>query len=127
MKQVKTARGRVIDMGALAKANEEMRAVSPGNINMNARGDRLDNSGNVVQTVQARSRAAHDTTNAPEKRKLSETPGAPKKTTKKKNEAKATSDEPAVVNKTKKTRDDGTSYMEIEYDDGSMDVEELDK
>jgi hypothetical protein len=128
MKQVKTARGRVIDMAALAKANEDKIAVTPGNARMNARGDRLDNSGNVVQTVQSRARAQHNTTSAPEKRKLSDVPGnrdkkpAPKKTTKKADEPTV----PQVIREEEKTRDDGTRYTEIEYDDGSMETIELD-
>jgi len=127
MKQVKTARGRVIDMAALAKKNEETRAVSPGNIQMNARGDRLDNSGNVKETVQAKSRAVRNTTSAPEKRKLSEAPGATKKAAPKKKTEEATAEDPQpiVVREEEKTRDDGTRYLEIEYDDGSMDVKEL--
>jgi hypothetical protein len=54
MKQVKTAKGRVIDMASLAKTNETTRAVSPGNEKMNGRGDRIDSSGNVLQTVKAK-------------------------------------------------------------------------
>lgn len=123
MKQVRTAKGRMIDMGALAKVNEEVRAVSPGNITMNGRGDRLDASGNVVQTVQAKSRAARDTTQAPEKRKLSDAPGAPAKPAPKKKAVDPI--EPMVVSQEEKTREDGTRYLEIEYDDGSMDVKEL--
>ena len=45
MKRVKTAKGRIIDMSALAAKNETTRAVS--NLNMNARGDIIDNRGNV--------------------------------------------------------------------------------
>ena len=114
-------------MAALAKANETNRAVSPGNVNMNARGDRIDKSGNVVQTVQAKARVQHNSTSAPEKRKLSDVPGAPK-APKKKPAAAKTADPvgPDVVREEEKTRDDGTRYLEIEYDDGSMDVKELD-
>lgn len=132
----KTARGRVIDMAALSKANETVRAV--GNVPMNARGDRLDSSGNVVQTVQAKSRAARDTTQAPEKKKLSDAPGAPKKAEAKKPAAKKkapvkkseaaatqTDPDPIIVREEEKTRDDGTRYIEIEYEDGSMDVQEV--
>lgn len=126
MRQVRTARGRLIDMGALAKANEQQRAVSPGNINMNARGDRLDPSGNVIQTVQSKARLQHKTTAAPEKRKLSDVPGAPPKIKAKKKPAKATTSDPIVVREEEKTREDGSRYIEIEYDDGSMDVKELD-
>ncbi len=128
MKQVRTAKGRVIDMQALAKANEKIRAVSPGNVNMNARGDRIDSSGNVLQTVQAKSRAAHNTTTAPEQRKMSDVPGnkenKPKpRPAKKAAEADA---EPTVIRQEQKMRDDGTSYVEVEYADGSMDVKEND-
>jgi hypothetical protein len=129
MKQVKTARGRIIDMGALAKANEEMRAVSPGNVNMNARGDHLDSSGNVTKTVQAKSRAARNTTSAPEKRKLSEVPGAPDKPKKEpapQASAKATGDDQRIVSQTEKTREDGSRYLEIEFEDGSIQTAELD-
>lgn len=126
MKQVKTARGRVIDMSALAKSNEEMRAVSPGNINMNARGDRIDSSGNVIQTVQAKSRAARNTTTAPEKRRLSDSPGAKqKKAQPKQNETDVPAEGLVEINRTEKTREDGSRYIEIEYDDGSMSTEEI--
>lgn len=130
MKSVKTARGRTIDMGALAKANEEVRAV--GNVPMNARGDRLDASGNVVQTVQAKSKAARDTTKAPEKKRISDAPGAPKKRapSKKKKEPVAAAgdlDELSIVREEEKTRDDGTRYVETEFADGTMDVRELDQ
>lgn len=129
MKTVKTARGRIIDMGALAKANEEMRAVAPGNVNMNARGDHLDKSGNVKQTVQAKSRAARDTTHAPEKRKLSEVPGAPEKPKKEpapQASAKATGDAQRILRQTERTRKDGSRYLEIEFEDGSIQTAELD-
>jgi hypothetical protein len=119
MKQVKTVRGRVIDMAALAKANEEVRAVAPGNTNMNARGDRLDSTGNVVATVQAVARKQHNTTTAPEKRKLSDAPTASKKASTNKKAEKL------VVRKEEKARDDGTRYLEIEYEDSSMEVKEL--
>jgi len=123
MKQVKTARGRVIDMGALAKANEKERAVSPGNVNMNARGDIIDRSGNVVETVQAKSRKVHNTSSAPERRKMSDTPNV----TKTKKAAAPAPDPigPEVVRREERERDDGTRYIEIEYSDGSMDVEEI--
>jgi hypothetical protein len=120
MKQVKTAKGRVIDMAALAKTNETTRAVSPGNEKMNGRGDRIDSSGNVLQTVKAKARVQHDTTSAPEMRNLSDVPTAP---TKKTRDKKA--DVLNVVRREEKTRDDGTQYVEIEYDDGSMEVEEI--
>jgi hypothetical protein len=121
MKTVRTAKGLVIDMGALAKVNETARAVSPGNVSMNARGDRLDASGNVTQTVQAVARAQHNTTTAPEKRKLSDAPGNTSKPAAKPSAVA----EQIVVREEEKSRDDGSHYLEIEYEDGSMDVKEL--
>lgn len=128
MKQVRTAKGRMIDMAALAKKNEDARAVSPGNVTLNARGDRVDNSGNVVQTVQSKARVQHETTSAPEKRRLSDAPTAPKKAPVKKPKPATdgeSNDGPMVIREEEKIRDDGSSYIEIEYDDGSMEVKEL--
>ena len=45
MKTIKTSRGKTIDMGSLAARNETVRAV--GNLPMNARGDIIDNRGEV--------------------------------------------------------------------------------
>ena len=123
MKRVKTAKGKTIDMGALAKANEEVRAVS--NVPINARGDRLDTSGNVVATVQSVARKQHEHAQAPQKRKLSDAPGAPAKESTKKKEASNTG--PKVKQKNTKVRDDGTSFNEIEYEDGSIEVEEVEQ
>lgn len=44
----KTAQGKTLDMAALALQNERIRAVS--NMNMNARGDIVDSSNNVVKS-----------------------------------------------------------------------------
>lgn len=47
-KQVyRTAQGKVIDMGSLMLQNENVRAV--GNMNVNARGDLLDDRNKVIQ------------------------------------------------------------------------------
>jgi hypothetical protein len=42
----KSARGKTIDFGSLRLQNEHVRAV--GNMNVNARGDRIDAEGNVI-------------------------------------------------------------------------------
>jgi len=47
-KVYKTAQGRVVDLGALQAQNENVRAV--GNMNVNARGDRIDATGHVIST-----------------------------------------------------------------------------
>lgn len=47
-KVYKTAKGKVLDMGALILQNETVRAV--GNMNVNARGDMLDSADNVIDS-----------------------------------------------------------------------------
>lgn len=42
----KTAQGKPVDLGSLALQNENIRAV--GNMNVNARGDRIDAQGKVI-------------------------------------------------------------------------------
>jgi protein involved in temperature-dependent protein secretion len=44
----RTAQGRIVDFGALEVQNEHVRAV--GNMNVNARGDKLDSDGRVIST-----------------------------------------------------------------------------
>jgi hypothetical protein len=41
-----SARGKIVDMGALRLKNEQVRAV--GNMGVNARGDRIDSQGNII-------------------------------------------------------------------------------
>ena len=48
----KTAMGKTIDMAALAAKNERIRAV--GNMNVNARGDIIDNQGNIIKPATSR-------------------------------------------------------------------------
>ena len=47
-KVYRTAQGRVVDLGALQAQNENVRAV--GNMQVNARGDRIDANGQVIST-----------------------------------------------------------------------------
>ena len=50
-KQVyKTAQGKSIDMGSLVLQNEHVRAV--GNMNVNARGDIIDDNNRVISSKQ---------------------------------------------------------------------------
>lgn len=44
----RTAQGKTIDMGALRLKNEKVRAV--GNMKVNARGDVIDDKGEVIQS-----------------------------------------------------------------------------
>jgi len=59
----RTAQGKIVDLGALEVQNEHVRAV--GNMNVNARGDKLDADGNVISTrAQQVNRNLNRTTNA---------------------------------------------------------------
>ena len=59
----RTAQGRVVDFGALQAQNEQVRAV--GNMQVNARGDKLDADGNIISTrAQQVNRNLNRTTNA---------------------------------------------------------------
>jgi predicted amidohydrolase len=51
-KLVKTARGLEIDMGAIELKNEHVRAV--GNMNVNARGDTIDSTGQIIEHKNVR-------------------------------------------------------------------------
>ncbi len=58
----KTAQGKIVDLGALQVQNETVRAL--GNMNVNARGDRLDADGNIIATrAQQVNRALNRQTN----------------------------------------------------------------
>ena len=62
-KVYRTAQGKLVDLGALEVQNEQVRAV--GNMNVNARGDKLDADGNVISTrSQQVNRNLNRTTNA---------------------------------------------------------------
>ena len=47
-KVYRTAQGKSVDLGTIVLQNEHVRAV--GNMNVNARGDKLDNTNRVVET-----------------------------------------------------------------------------
>ena len=121
MKRVKTARGKILDMGALATQHEKTRAVS--NVPVNARGDIIDNRGNVtVQREKISKEYYKDNVPGADKEEISikeesTKPAPAKKAPKKKSE-------PQEVSREMRERSDGTMYYEVEYDDGSM--EEID-
>jgi len=59
----KTAQGQSIDLGAIILKNEHVRAV--GNMNVNARGDRLDGAGQVVGQKNKQVTRQHERTTTP--------------------------------------------------------------
>ena len=52
MKEVKTARGKILNILPLIKKNEQ--AVAVGNLNVNARGDLLGQGGKIVMSYKQR-------------------------------------------------------------------------
>ncbi len=120
MKSVKTALGRTIDMAALAAKHEDARAV--GNVPMNAKGDRLDSKGNVKETIQNISRAQHDVVEPAVQVAVSNPIQAKDPVV-----AVEAPAEPQPINESTHEREDGSSYVEIEYDDGSVETREIEE
>ena len=113
MKTIITAKGKVLNMGALAAQNEETRAIS--NVPINARGDIIDNRGKVTIPREDISKEFYKD-NVPgsdeKEQSIKEeivTAAVPKK-------AEPARDEAEVeVSRTEREREDGTAYYEIEY------------
>lgn len=129
-RRIKTARGRVIDMAAIAAKNEKVKAV--GNILMNARGDRLNPDGTVRITAEELARLDQNSKSAPQETAISDPKPLQAKTVAKQEtqvepvaEPPVFEPEPEAVSKITRTREDGSQYMEIEYDDGSMETVEI--
>ena len=131
MRSVKTARGKVIDMAALAAKNETARSV--GNVLMNARGDRLNSDGTVKYTAQeiaqadAAQRTPATTTPISDPKPIMSTPAPEPAPVEETVLEPVVEPEPEAVSKITRTRDDGSKYAEIEYDDGSIETLELDE
>lgn len=121
MKKHVSAKGRVIDMTAMAKQHENERAVS--NVPINAKGDIIDSRGKVKVSREDVKKEFYKNS----------VPGIEEKLAIKDDEQKVdVPSEPAkpaedenVVTRTLRKRKNGTEYYEIEYKDGSM--EEVDK
>lgn len=142
MKTVKTARGRTIDMSAIRAKHEDTRAIS--NMPINAKGDIIDNRGKVVvpreeiskeyykqnlpgieQRVSIKEEEGEPEVVAQPAEKVQEEPKKPAP------KPKATpqpvsveTEEVTEINRRQRSREDGTSYWEIEFSDGSMEIEE---
>tara|TARA_B100000989_G_scaffold153447_1_gene114473 strand:+ start:416 stop:808 length:393 start_codon:yes stop_codon:yes gene_type:complete len=123
MKRVKTAKGQILDMAALASKYEKTRAVS--NVDVNARGDIIDNRNQVKVPREKISKEFYknnvpgaDTKEVsikadekPEEVKVEQPKAEPKEESK-----------PTETKRTTRTREDGTSYYEVEFSDGSMET-----
>lgn len=116
----RTNKGKMIDMEAMRAQNEA--AVATGNMRVNAKGDEIK-GGKVVRTVKERV--------APHYAAKKQTARTSLKPEIKRQDAQLNTpveDAPEVeeqpIEKVR-TRDDGSTYKEIMYSDGSMEVEEL--
>ena len=135
MKTVKTARGRTVDMGALRAKHENTRAIS--NMPINAKGDIIDSRGKVVIPRETISKEYYKD-NVPGS---TDTQVSIKEDQQQVNEVKETEvvneptpapePDPVVqeegvieIGRRQRTREDGSTYWEIEFSDGSMEVEE---
>lgn len=146
MKDIRTARGRVLNMGQLATEHEKTRAVS--NVPINAKGDIIDNRGEVKVPREKISKEYYrdNLTGIEEQISIKEEPASPAPPPVEADPAKAVKPEPVkpkpkavkpkvepVVTKEEgvhetgrrsRTREDGTTYWEVEFSDGSMTTEE---
>lgn len=116
----KTHRGREFNMSAFAEKNGDTRAV--GNVAMNARGDIIDAKGNVKIPTQSISRALADVKNNENKSvslKADESITPVKNTAVKADPVEEVG--PQIVSQREIETADGPA-IEIEYDDGSMEV-----
>ena len=135
MREVITAKGRVLNMAALASANEKEIAV--GNMDVNARGDVLKpgRRGEIIIKNEKVQQAYYEATKpASEKVSIKQEPGPVKQAEKKQSKVKKTYnkitkrtgiDEPGIVDRRTIEKPDGTMVEEIEFSDGSIKEEEV--
>ena len=131
MKRVKTAKGQILDMAALASKYEKTRAVS--NVDVNARGDIIDNRNQVKVPREKISKEFYknnvpgaDTKEVSIKTEEKPDPVKAEPVVKEEPKPKKES-KPTETNRTTRTREDGTSYYEVEFSDGSMETIEINK
>ncbi len=133
-RNVRTARGTMIDMSALATKHEMTKAVS--NVNMNARGDRLNDDGSVKIKAEEIAVAHQNNAEPPQQQPISN-PKPIEADTRSSEPVESDNKvdvpdleeefaEPEAVSQITRTRKDGTKYVEIEYDDGSIETLEID-
>jgi hypothetical protein len=134
-RSVRTVRGKIIDMAALAAKNETVKAV--GNVLMNARGDRLNPDGSIRYTAEEIARADQNSKKPPVQTAISDPkpisqprsiePPEVQDTMEEvvKTEMPVVEPDPEPISKITRTREDGTKYVEIEYDDGSIETKEV--
>lgn len=119
MTMVKTAMGKMIDMDAISKQNED--AIAVGNVPMNARGDRIDANGQVRVPASTVARVQRELTTPTTTAGMTEI-SSPEQVLEKQKPAKKKKAEPKIVNERTRYGIDGEEIIEVEYDDGSIEV-----
>jgi hypothetical protein len=123
MREVITAKGNVLNMAALAAANEKEIAV--GNMDVNARGDVLKPGRRgeiIIQNEEVQQ--AYYQESKPEIETVS-IKQEPTQTKKIKKQQKTAIDEPEIIDRRTIEKPDGTMVEEIEFADGSIKEEEV--
>ena len=134
MREVITAKGNVLNMAALAAANEKEIAV--GNMDVNARGDVLKSGrrGEIIIKNEKVQQAYYEASKpASEEVSIKQEPTPVKakktqskiKTTYNKVTKRTGIDEPGIVDRRTIEKPDGTMVEEIEFSDGSIKEEEV--
>lgn len=130
MKQHKTARGRSIDMTAIAKQHEETRAVS--NVPINAKGDIVDSRNKVVKTREEIKKEYYKDGVVGSTREIGikddDKPVVTPKPVEEMTQSEILDElakQSQEVKRTKRTRKDGSEYYEVEYEDGSIEEENI--
>jgi hypothetical protein len=114
----------MIDMAAISAKYETTKAV--GNVLMNAKGDRLNPDGSIRVSAETIARTHHNIKTPPQETAISDPkPLTPTVTKPTQPIVTPEYESPQPVSRITKTRDDGSRYVEIEYDDGSMETQEL--
>jgi len=120
--KIKSAMGKVVDVVALMKENEGTLAV--GNVKMNARGDRLGPDGKVIVPVQQVAKKQKSVLSQPVTASIegASNPAKVVAEEEKRTAKKSKKPENKIINMTSKIDENGDSYTEIEYEDGSIEV-----
>jgi hypothetical protein len=93
---------------------------------MNARGDRLNPDGSIKMTVEQMARMDQDRKSTPQSTAISDPkPISPTTQATQQVDVPDVELDPEPISKITRTREDGTKYVEIEYDDGSVETVEL--
>lgn len=122
MKRIKTARGQILDMQALAARHDRTRAIS--NVPINARGDVIDNRGEIKVTREEVSKSYNANTVVGVTDTISIKEDIKEEVVETNLEMEIPTTENEVVSRTEREREDGSKYFEVEYSDGSMAEEE---